>query len=209
MKAGASLAHPREDHDIAHPEKKPPHPTSRIPGFSPRSEDAIALRLRRVAPARLVLGASGLSILIYLSFVVAFPIFTLWNHPHVNGDPSTVNDLGHITGYSPFAAFAFVAAILGLFACQFFALTAVSRVRQTGLPKTPEDRLVRRVALFAPAVFAALMIWMQPVTTTDLYGYIARGYLLAHLHLNPMTNVATQLPGGFLVSRPDAPYGPA
>jgi len=215
MKAGVSLAKPREEGESAPPErrssstKKTLHAASRIPGFSPRSEDAIALRLRRVPPVRLILGAGALSALIYLSFVLAFPILALWNHPHVAGDPASVNDLGHITGYSPFAAFAFVAAILGLFACQFFALTAVSRVKQTGVPKTRSDRLVRRVTLAAPAVFAALMIWMQPVTTTDLYGYIARGYLMVHLHLNPMTQAATQLPGGFVVSRPAAPYGPA
>lgn len=211
MKAGTSLAKPRAEGDSAPPagaKAMAASVASRIPGFTPRSEDAIALRLRRVAPVRLVLGAGGLSVLMYLGFVLAFPIFTLWDHPHVGSDPNIINDLGHLTGFSPFAAGAFVAAILSLFACQFFALIAVSQVKQTGKPKTWTDRLVRRVTLFAPVVFAALMICMQPVTTTDLYGYIARGYLLAHLHLNPMTNAATQLPGGLIVNRPDAPYGP-
>lgn len=213
MKAGASLAKPREDGDSAPlasalPKTKIPPTVSRIPGFNPRAEDAIALRLRRVAPTYLVLGAGGLAVLIYLCFVLAFPIFTLWNQPHIAGHPTVPNDMGHITGYSPLAAFGFVAAILALFACQFFAMTAVGRVKQTGVPKTQVDRLVRRVTFFAPVVFAAIMIWMQPVTTTDLYGYIARGYLMTHFHLNPMTHVATQLPGGFQVDRPDAPYGP-
>ena len=52
------------------------------------------------------------------------------------------------------------------------------------------------------------MIWMQPITTTDLYGYVARGYLYAHLHQNPMITPAQLLPGGILVDRPAAPYGP-
>lgn len=206
MKAGASLAKPREDNRTAG--RKPLPSVPPIPGFTPRSEDAFAHLLRRVAPERLVLSASAISVVIYLAFVVAFPIWSLWNQPHAPNDPNVINDLGRITGYSPFAAAGFVIAILALFVAQFLMLLAVGRVPQTASSTNPRDRLVRRAVFVFPLLFAALLIWMQPVTTTDLYGYVARGYLYAHLHLNPMITAATQLPGGLSVNRPAAPYGP-
>ena len=94
-------------------------------------------------------------------------------------------------------------AILALFWCEFLALSAISR------RDTSTWRGWPRLALAFPFVFAGLLVWMQPVTTTDLYGYVARGYLYVQLHLNPMTTPAFLLPGNLLVSRPPAPYGPA
>ncbi|HKV83470.1 MAG TPA: glycosyltransferase family 39 protein [Ktedonobacterales bacterium] len=182
---------------------------SRIPGFSPRQEDTLALRLRGVAPERLVLGAGGVSLVIYITFVLAFPIFRWWNHPHLASDPTAINDIGRITAYSPLAAAGFVAAVIVLFACQFLAMTGVTQAQQAGDTDPARSRLVRRAALAFPIVAGAVMVWMQPVTTTDLYGYVARGYLYAQLHINPMTHPASLLPGGFTVARPAAPYGPA
>ncbi|WIG60943.1 MAG: hypothetical protein OJF49_003691 [Ktedonobacterales bacterium] len=178
-----------------------------IPGFNPRSEDAVAHRFRGIAPQWLVLGAGAVSILIYMGFVLAFPLTTWWNHPHTSDLANNINDMGRITGYSPFAAIGFVTAIVLLFACQFVAMLAGGKVRQIG-PASRRDRFVRALILFLPLAFAAVMIWMQPVTTTDLYGYVARGYIQAHLHQNPMTNPASLLPGGLSVDRPPSPYGP-
>ncbi len=179
-----------------------------IPGFTPRSEDVYAHYLRRIAPERLVLGAGLLTLAIYFGFVLAFPITEWWNQPHASTDPAQVNDLGRITGYSPAAAMIFVGAILALFACQFFALVGVGQL-SGDVPARSVDRMIQRSVLLFPLAFAAVMIWMQPVTTTDLYGYVARGYLYAHLHHNPMTTPAVLLPGGLQVNRPAAPYGPA
>jgi hypothetical protein len=206
MKAGASLAHPRGERRGTPAVARSTVPA--IPGFTPRSEDVYAHILRRVAPARLVLVAGSFSLLIYLALVARFPIFLYWSHPHAANDPTAINDMGRITGYSPFAAAGFVLAILTLFACQFLALTAVARVPQTSDAQSRADRLVLWAALGFPVLFALIMMWMQPVTTTDLYGYVARGYLYAHLHQNPMTTPATLLPGGLTVDRPAAPYGP-
>lgn len=195
---------PHRPMSVPHVQVVPP-----IPGFSPRSEDAVARLLRDVAPERLVLGASLLTGIIYLGFVLAFPITRWWNHPHTADGTNAINDMGRITGYSPIAAVLFVVTIVLLFACQFLALTATMRITQVGPANGRRDLLARRIVLFAPLVFAAIMIWMQPVTTTDLYGYVARGYLFVHLHLNPMTHGAQLLPGGLRVDRPASPYGPA
>jgi hypothetical protein len=171
-----------------------------IPGFNPRAEDALAHLLMRMRTGPLLLFSTLVTAALYATLVAAFPITRWWNHPHVANDPNAVNDLGRITHYSPLAAIAFVMAILLLCACQFLAMSAVAR---------PEAGRWRWLGLAAPFAFAGLLVWMQPVTTTDLYGYVARGYLMVHLHLNPMTNPAFLLPGNLLVSRPPAPYGPA
>lgn len=195
--------------------ERPPDETAKrrqtappIPGFSPRSEDAIAHRLRNIAPLRIMLVAGLVSTLIYVGFVLAFPITKWWNHPHTNDLAANINDMGRITGYSPIAAAAFVSAILALFVCQFLAMTAADRAQREDV--TPRVKgFVRGALVGFPLLFGAIMVWMQPVTTTDLYGYVARGYLYARLHLNPMTTAATLLPGGLTVNRPAAPYGPA
>lgn len=180
-----------------------------IPGFTPRGEDVFAHILARVEPERLILGAGIVSALIYGAFVIAFPLTLWWSHPHAPDDPNVINDMGRITQHSFWAAVAFVVAILALFACQFFALVAAGRVHQSREGASRRDRLVQWSVVLFPVVFILLMIWMQPVTTTDLYGYVARGYLFAQLHQNPMILKASILPGGFAVDRPEAPYGPA
>jgi 4-amino-4-deoxy-L-arabinose transferase-like glycosyltransferase len=183
--------------------------TPPIPGFTPRGEDVFAHLLAHVAPERLVIASGVVSALIYGGLVLAFPITLWWSHPHAADDPNVINDMGRITHHSFFAAAAFVLAIIALFACQFFALIAAGRVHQSRDGGGRRDTLVRWSVLLFPVVFILLMIWMQPVTTTDLYGYVARGYLFAHVHQNPMILKASLLPGGFTVDRPEAPYGPA
>ncbi|HEV2459618.1 MAG TPA: glycosyltransferase family 39 protein, partial [Ktedonobacterales bacterium] len=179
-----------------------------IPGFRPRAEDAFAHMFHRIPRVQLVVAAGLLSTVVYLGFVLTFPITYWWSHPHTADAASNINDMGRITGYSPVAAITFVIAILLLFAGQFFALTVAGKVPQTGPTKVWGDLVIRRAILLFPLVFGAIMVWMQPVTTTDLYGYIARGYLYAHLHQNPMTTPAYLLPGGLTVDRPASPYGP-
>jgi alpha-1,6-mannosyltransferase len=211
MKTGASLINPRGDRSATQTRPRPQQSVPPIPGFRPRAEDTYAHLLRGIAPARLVIFAGGVSLLIYATFVLAFPITRWWSHPHAANSKDAINDMGRITGYSPLAAVAFVAAILALFACQFLVLVAAGRIQQhtrKGMGKAAEVWL-RRAILVLPLLFAAVMVWMQPVTTTDLYGYVARGYLFAQLHQNPMIQGATQLPGGLTVDRPASPYGPA
>ncbi|MGE5333130.1 MAG: glycosyltransferase 87 family protein [Nitrososphaerota archaeon] len=178
-----------------------------IPGFTPRGEDVFAHVLANVSPARIIVVCGLVATMVYLLLVAVFPMTQWWGHPHAADNPNIINDMGRITGYSPFAAVGFVLAIVLLFAAQFFALIAAGRVKQL-VGGTHIDRWVRWSVVGFPLVFALIMIWMQPVTTTDLYGYVARGYLQTHFHENPMITKASVLPGGLSVDRPEAPYGP-
>lgn len=180
-----------------------------IPGFRPRGEDVFAHLVALIEPAYLLLGAGAGSAAIYLGFVLAFPLLRLWNQPHVADSVSIINDMGRITGYNPLAAAAFVLAVLALFTLQFLALVAATHLGTFPAEHGRWRVWARRGVLLFPALFILVMIWMQPVTTTDLYGYVARGYLYAILHHNPMTTPAFRLPGGLVVDRPAAPYGPA
>jgi alpha-1,6-mannosyltransferase len=181
--------------------------TPPLPGFSPRGEDVFAHILADVSPLRIIVVCGLISTLVYTCLVAAFPLTLWWSHPHASDNPNVINDMGRITGYSAIAAFGVVLAIILLFGSQFFALIAAGRVKQlTGGDRL--DRLVRWCVIGFPLVFTLIMIWMQPVTTTDLYGYVARGYLQVHFHANPMVTKASLLPGGLSVDRPEAPYGP-
>jgi hypothetical protein len=183
--------------------------TPPIPGFSPREEDVAAHLLSHISPGALVLGAGLCSTLMYALLVRAFPLTLLYSHPHVGNNTQLINDMGRITGYSPLAAFGFVGAVLALFVCQFLALVAAGRIApRRGTSHRDEHRFARYAMLLFPVAFILIMIWMQPVTTTDLYGYVARGFLFVFKHANPMTTPANQLPGGLQVGRPAAPYGP-
>ncbi|HEX9056295.1 MAG TPA: glycosyltransferase family 39 protein [Ktedonobacterales bacterium] len=174
-----------------------------VPGFTPRAEDALAHLLARTPAIPLLIGSGLATAAIYALLVLAFPLLRWWNQPHVGKDPNAINSMGAIAHYSPWAAIAFVLAICALFWFQFLALNAISRRTATSSP------WLARMSIVFPVAFAAILVWMQPVTTTDLYGYIARGYLYTQLHFNPMTQPAFLLPGHLLVSRPPAPYGPA
>ncbi len=180
-----------------------------IPGFQPRAEDVFAHIFAQVSPTTALLGAGLVSIICYLGLTLSFPIFSYWNEPHITPESSQIKDMGAITGYSPLAAIAFVVVVIFLFGAQFVALLAASRAQREERERPDVARLARRLVFLAPIVFSLILIWMQPVTTTDLYGYIARGYLFTHLHQNPMVNPAYKLPGGFAVDRPASPYGPA
>ncbi|HEU4784059.1 MAG TPA: glycosyltransferase 87 family protein [Ktedonobacterales bacterium] len=178
-----------------------------LPGFTPRGEDVFAHTLADVSPLRIIVICGLVSTLVYICLVAAFPLTLWWSHPHASDNPNVINDMGRITGYSAIAAFGFVLAIVLLFGSQFFALIAAGRVKQLAGGHRL-DRLVRWSVIGFPLIFALIMIWMQPVTTTDLYGYVARGYLQVHFHANPMVTKASLLPGGLSVDRPEAPYGP-
>ncbi|HEX8995056.1 MAG TPA: glycosyltransferase 87 family protein [Ktedonobacterales bacterium] len=180
-----------------------------IPGFQPRAEDIFAHVFSQVSPIAALLGAGLVSIICYLGLTFSFPIVIYWNQPHITPESSQIKDMGAITHYSPLAAIAFVVVVIFLFGAQFVALLAASRAQREESERPDIARRARQLVFIAPVVFSLILIWMQPVTTTDLYGYIARGYLYTHLHQNPMVNPAYKLPGGFAVDRPASPYGPA
>lgn len=183
--------------------------TPPIPGFAPRAEDIFAHIFGQVSPVTALLGSGLVSIICYLGLTLSFPIFIYWNEPHISPESSQIKDMGAITAYSPLAAISFIVMVLMLFGAQFVALLAATRAQDDHALQPRVAQLAQRLVWLGPIVFSFVLIWLQPVTTTDLYGYVARGYLYTHLHQNPMVSPAYKLPGGYAVDRPASPYGPA
>ena len=154
--------------------------------------------------------AGSVTAFIYLLLTIGFPLTTWWFRTDDNlgsipirsswsrillkfGGPHALN--------SWLIAFAILFVII-LFALQAWAVYAarlLADIRQT-----------RRIIIGFAIAFLGIQFWMQPITSTDEYGYLARSYLIATLHQNPMISLATQLSNAYLVShaRPPSPYGP-
>jgi ABC-type multidrug transport system fused ATPase/permease subunit len=157
----------------------------------------------------LLISGGALSV-IYLLLMAAFPIWDWWYRIDDN--------LATIPHRAPWArpllmlfsakhinislSFLTIMVIVALFALQALALFAAHTAQDV--------RRARRMVMGFAAAFIAIMIFMQPITSSDLYGYLARSYLMAALHQNPAISLSTLLPGGYLVphARPPAPYGP-
>ncbi len=170
------------------------------------------LARRNLAGVRGLIVTGAALAVIYALMTLAFPITSLWYR--VDDTLGTLP--ARVTWARPFLALGgqhnvslwmgtlTTIVIVALFGMQALATIAARRV-------APEDQLrARRVVILFAALFVALQVFMQPVTSTDLYGYLARSYLIATLHQNPTVTLATFLPGGYLVphARPPAPYGP-
>lgn len=179
-----------------------------IPGFSPRGEDVFAHLLARLGAVPLLIGAGMGSLLCYGALVWAFPLSRWYNAPPVANSLPVVGALGPLTRYSPVAAVGLVSLVLALFVLQFLALVAVTRVIARCVDRRVRA-LTRGGVLLFPVFASAVVIWMEPVTSADLYGYVARGALFASGQGNPLTATATQLPGGLTIPNAAAPTGPA
>ncbi|MBA3824001.1 MAG: hypothetical protein H0X24_08900, partial [Ktedonobacterales bacterium] len=147
---------------------------------------------------------------IYLLLTLAFPIWSWWYR--VDDNLGTIPS--HVSWGRPLVALAgphglniwmtiiAAAIILALFGLQALALYAARTTRDV--------QATRRLVLGFAIAFVVIQVFMQPITSTDLYGYLARSYLTSQLHQNPTITLATFLQGGYLVphARPPAPYGP-
>lgn len=157
----------------------------------------------------LVVAGVGLSTL-YLALTLLFPITNWWYRTDDNLGtipPRTPwgKALGALTGAHSLNIWLAVIAVIfivALFGLQGIAIYAARTSRDT--------RTARRLVIGFAALFVLIQFWMQPITSTDLYGYIARAYMIANLHQNPTIALSTLLPGDYLVphARPPAPYGP-
>ncbi|HKD76681.1 MAG TPA: hypothetical protein VKB76_14350, partial [Ktedonobacterales bacterium] len=168
-----------------------------------------AFLARYLAGTRGLIWTGSVSALGYLVLTLAFPLTTWWFRTQDNLATIPLETrwgrfLASLTGAHPFNGWMLtltLAFVVVLFSSQALALYAVRTA-------TDKRRAWRIIIGFAIA-FLAIQFWMQPVTSTDLYGYLARSYLIAHQHQNPMVSLASILPGEYIVfARPPAPYGP-
>ena len=147
---------------------------------------------------------------IYLLLTLAFPITNWWYR--VDDNLGTIPS--HVGWAKPLIVLfgahqlsVVMAVITAIIIVTLFGLQALAMFAARTSRDVPRARQV--VIGFAIA-FIIIQVFMQNVTSTDLYGYLARSYLIATLHQNPTITLSSFLPGGYLVphARPPAPYGP-
>jgi hypothetical protein len=171
--------------------------------------------LQNVAQRNFV-GLRGLAITggsmaaIYLLLTLAFPITSWWYR--VDDNLGTIP--AHVAWAKPLIALFgahqinFVMALLAL--TVIVVLFGLQMLGMYAARTTTDLHQARKLVVGFAIAFIVIQVFMQNITSTDLYGYIARSYLIATLHQNPTISLATFLPGGYLVphARPPAPYGP-
>jgi len=86
---------------------------------------------------------------------------------------SRLTDLGRLTDYRPEAAVAVAAGLVGLFLFYAFALVLVR----------DGDRAI---AIAGTACFSLTLMYLYPITATDVYTYAVQGYIAAFHGLNPL-----------------------
>jgi hypothetical protein len=59
--------------------------------------------------------------------------------------------------------------------------------------RTPDEHALRLVLGFG-ALFAVTLIFVYPITATDLYSYIAQSQVWVHYHHNPLFTPPAQFP---------------
>jgi hypothetical protein len=166
--------------------------------------------------ARNLTGVRGLAVsgagmgAIYLLLTLAFPITSWWYRvdDNLGTIPGRVRWARPIIDLFGAHQLSIIMAVIALGV--IFALFALQALATYAARTTRDAAQAQRLVIGGAIAFIVIQALMQPVTSTDLYGYLARAYLIATLHQNPTISLSTFLPGGYLVphARPPAPYGP-
>lgn len=98
---------------------------------------------------------------------------------------STLTDLGGWTNHQPAAFAVFVGSILVQFGLYWLAFS---------LTRNGNSRYLLPIAIGFGVVFSITMIFMYPVTATDIYGYIVRTRILTVYGANPFITVPAAFP---------------
>jgi len=155
----------------------------------------IAWSRRHPLAALALLGAASEAI--YLAYALLYPL-TVYGHA---GRPF---DLEQLSRTRPWAAYIYALGLIALFAFFWAALRIAQRVR---VP-------LRLIAAFG-LLFGLTLVWLYPVTATDLFQYVLRARVRVVHGANPMTVTPDQFPddpllpfaGEWADNLP--PYGPA
>lgn len=111
--------------------------------------------------------------LLYAAALLAFPLLEWYSQRHTN--------LGKLA-----AAGRLDWGLLALGAGM--ALVAYG-MGYRALARLPNNGLGLGLVLGFPILFSLLLVWVQPITSVDLYDYLFRGRLLAHYGANPFTTI--------------------
>jgi alpha-1,6-mannosyltransferase len=152
-------------------------------------------RIRQHPP--LVLVAVGLvSEAVYLAYILLFPL-TVYGHA------PRPYDMEQIARDHPWMGSVWVLGLIILFGVYLIAIRTVKRTSNS-LP----------VILFFSLIFGITLVWLYPVTATDLFQYVMRARLQAVYDVNPMTVPPVRFPDDPLLpfvgewKNVLSPYGP-
>lgn len=154
-------------------------------------------RLHRTHPILFVALLGTASQAIYLAYVLLYPLA-------VHGRASQPFDLEQLSQTRPCAAIIYVVGLCALFVATWACLQVA---RKTRVP-------VWLVIAFG-ALFACTLVWLYPVTATDVFHYVLRARILTIHGANPMTAAPTHFPDDPLLpfvgewADQVSPYGPA
>ena len=145
--------------------------------------------------ALLLLGVSSATI--YLLYVCLYPLI-------IYGQADRPFDLEQLSRDRPWAALTYVAGLVVLFAA-FWAALRLAQQHQLSS---------RRVIAFG-LLFGLILVWLYPVTATDLFQYVLRARVRVVHGANPMVVAPDQFPDDPLLPFAGewaddlSPYGPA
>ena len=151
----------------------------------------------RFRPLLLLVLLALLSEAIYLSFSLLYPL-------PVHGPAGRPFDLEQLSRDRPWAAGVYVLGLLALFAVFWVALRVVE-----------QGRAACRLVVVAGLLFAVTLVWLYPVTATDLFQYVLRARVRVVHGANPMTVPPDAFPDDPLLPFAGewadtlSPYGPA
>jgi hypothetical protein len=170
-------------------------------------------RLRAFARAHLIgtrgiIIAGSISTLLYVLIASAYPLLSWWNHPDY--DLSIIAERSSWTHFLSIPNMQTLPIWMGLVStCVIIILYGMQMLALFATRHMANMRRARWLLIGFAIIFIVIMIGMQPTTSTDLYGYAARSYLIATFHLNPTISLSAFLSNSYLVphARPPAPYG--
>ncbi|MGQ9502359.1 MAG: hypothetical protein ACUVSF_04190 [Anaerolineae bacterium] len=147
----------------------------------------------------LTLGVLGLlSELIYLSYVLLFPLPLYSNAPRPY-------DMEQIARPRHWMGIAWSLGVLAVYLAFMLALMTVQSARSPALS---------RLVLFFGCLFGLTLIWLYPITATDLFQYVLRARIWVVHHANPMSTPPAVFPDDPLLPFAGewrviaSPYGP-
>lgn len=151
-------------------------------------------RPRSILQVALLAGASEV---IYLAFALLYPLT-------VHGRAERPFDLEQLSRQRPWAAICYLMGLIALFVLFWAALHIARRTR-----------ISPKLIIACGLLFGFTLIWLYPVTATDLFQYVLRARVRVVHGANPMTVTPDQFPDDPLLPFAGewtddlSPYGPA
>jgi alpha-1,6-mannosyltransferase len=152
-------------------------------------------RVRRPNAVLVLLGAASAAT--YLAYVLLYPL-------PVHGQARRLFDVAELSQHEPSSAAVYAIGLVVLFGCYWLALDLVRRAH---VP-------LKLIVLFG-LLFALILVWLYPITATDLFQYVGRARLAVVYGVSPLAYPPQQYPRDPFIYLTKgwtdclSPYGPA